>query len=103
MKDNLRIFASFSTALSLDAICSKLNSKLTVRLKHDHCSLRAEGIDLQLSECGPREFLMRGEAESVNQLQDLLIAQLHNISDDLHMDIFEEDGRLVKRIYSENN
>jgi hypothetical protein len=102
--DMLRLFATYETTLSLAAQAETLH-KLGWHASGGENSLECKntGMTLQLEHSGDDLFLLRGELERDRYTNDgaaPLLAFLRDGAAQFQLDIFEEDGRLIRRISS---
>lgn len=98
----LKVFATYETPLPLTAQATRLRDQgwqitaLTDSLKCLNGNLR-----LQLEPSGEDFHLLRGEATQYPSADiDALLTFLRGCADPFQLDIFEEDGRLIRRISS---
>lgn len=96
--ESLRVFASIQCDLSLNAIARHFTTPLSTDLNEDALHLSSDQLRMSIVECSVGEFLMRGEVEDFAYLEQHVLASIKAFTQDLHMDIFEEDGRLLKRL-----
>lgn len=98
--DPLKIFATLETSLSetqLHDILAERGWSIAAGL---HC-LTCATCTLQLEHSGGGLYNLRGELSRTDNLDKLLEPLISALSHDqwhMNLDIFEEDGRLVKRI-----
>lgn len=96
--DWLKVFASFQSPMTPAALAARFAPPLSAQLNEDTLFISHEGIDLSITECGKNEYLLRGEACDMLTLQAHLLPLLKDVAESMQLDIFEEDGRLLKRI-----
>lgn len=94
----LKVFASFQSPLAPAALAARFAPPLSAQLDEETLFVSHENIDLSITECGNNEYLLRGEACDMPTLQAHLIPILKEAAESMQVDIFEEDGRLLKRI-----
>lgn len=98
--DPLKIFATLETALSEAQLLEYWRGRGWSQDKNTH-SLRLATCRLQLEYSGDGLYSIRGEIPRAGDLDLLLEPLIRNLCPEqaqLHLDVFEEDGRLVKRI-----
>jgi hypothetical protein len=93
----IKLFGTLTTQLKLDEIALCLSAYSVTTHSDDTLSLSADGIDFEMIESCPGEFLLRGNVDDLGGLQ-LILNVLKDQFKHLQIDLFEEDGRLVKRI-----
>lgn len=102
--ETLKLFATYQTTLPLAAQAQLLRDQ-GWRTAGDDNSLTCQhtGATLQLEHSGGDEFLLRGELERDQYTKanaTAPLAFLRNCAEPFQLDIFEEDGRLVRRVSS---
>jgi hypothetical protein len=98
--DPLKIFATLETSLSEVALQEYLCERGWSVDANTQNLLYAE-FSLQLEYSGEGLFVIRGEIPRSSDLDDLLVPltrSLYHEKSHIHLDVFEEDGRLVKRL-----
>lgn len=96
MTDWLKVFASFQSKRSLQELQLLMSGQTA--MEEDTLVVNGARLSLAIMACGADEFLVRGEAADIKSLESDLLAALKQEMEVLQMDIFEEDGRLLKRI-----
>lgn len=95
--DWLRVLGSLTTNDSR-ALVTAISDTLSVHTTAEGARLCSNTISLTLSESAAGEYLLRGEVESLSEFErDVLLPVWPQISS-AQIDVFEEDGRLVKRL-----
>lgn len=94
----LKLFASFQSRLALPALCAQFRPPLSVQLDAEVLIITHDGVDINIIECSTGEYLLRGEVADIAILQTHIVPSLKDVAQSLQMDVFEEDGRLLKRI-----
>lgn len=102
--DQLKLFATYETALPLAAQAETLH-RLGWRAAGDDNNLACHntGVTLQLEHSGEGVFLLRGELERDQYSRDeanIVLAFLRGCDAQFQLDVFEEDGRLIRRLSS---
>jgi hypothetical protein len=97
---DLRVFATIESPMSLELIALQFQPPLTVKISEQILYIDHEPLHLTIMESAAGEFLLRGELNDLAFLQEHVITPLTRAAPTLHMDIFEEDGRLIKKIIS---
>lgn len=67
-------------------------------MEEETLTLSGARIDVLILTVGEGEFLARGEVADMRVLQEAPLTNLRDKINALQMDVFEEDGRLLKRI-----
>ncbi|MCR6650483.1 MAG: hypothetical protein NVV73_02760 [Cellvibrionaceae bacterium] len=98
--ETLRLFATFETALSLSAQAKRLRGQ---GWRITGCGDGLEGVSgnlkMQLEPSGDELFMLRGEvAHYPSDDADALLTFLRNCAVQFQLDVFEEDGRLIRRL-----
>lgn len=96
--ESLKVFASIQSDLSLSAIARHFATPLSADLGEDALHITSDQVQMSIVECSVREFLLRGEVEDLDYLEQHIVPAIKTFAQTLHMDIFEEDGRLLKRL-----
>jgi hypothetical protein len=102
--ETLKLFATYTTDLPLAAQAKRLRDQ-GWRTVADDNSLACQhtGVTLRLEQSGSDEFLLRGELERDQYTETNAaapLAFLRECAEPFQLDIFEEDGRLVRRMSS---
>lgn len=96
--DWLRVLGSLTTSDS-GAFVDAIEDTLSVHTTDEGIHLCSRSINLTLGESAAGEYLLRGETETLSEFErDVLLPLWPHISS-AQIDVFEEDGRLVKRLY----
>ena len=102
--ETLKLFAAYQTTLPLAAQAPLLRDQgWCTHGDADSLACQHTGVALQLEHSGGDEFLLRGELERDQYTKanaTAPLAFLRNCAEPFQLDIFEEDGRLVRRISS---
>lgn len=100
--DTLKLFATYETPLTLAVQAKKLRAQGWDTHGDDNTlNCLQPGLTLQLELSGDHLFLLRGELDQFpNAATDALLAFLRHCAEQFQVDIFEEDGRLVRRVSS---
>lgn len=100
----LRLFATYETALLMASQAEKLNGAGWRTVGHEHIlECQRDGAALRLEQSGDGLFLLRGELEreqySSTEAPPVLTF-LRSCATQFQLDVFEEDGRLIRRFSS---
>jgi len=98
--DPLKVFATLETSLSKAALQEYL-CKRGWSVDIDTQNILYTAFAVQLEHSGDELFTLRGEIPRTDDLEDLLaplISTLYHEQCHINLDVFEEDGRLIKRV-----
>jgi len=99
----LRLFATYETLTPLPAQAEHLRGRGWSAIpQNEGLICRQGGVQLRLESSGGDLYLLRGEVDCVEKdaAMALLADFLRTIAQVFQVDVFEEDGRLVRRISS---
>lgn len=98
----LKLFATYETTLSLAEQAKWLRERdWPIDANGDGLVCNTDNLRLQLEPSGDPVFLLRGEvAQHPSGETDALLTFLHACAELFQLDIFEEDGRLIRRLSS---
>lgn len=96
--ERLKLFVSFESPLSLKSIALHFGTTVAVTFDEDSLQLSGDSLNGSLYECSAGEYLIRGEVDDLPSLERQVLPLLKSLSQVYQVDVFEEDGRLIKRI-----
>jgi hypothetical protein len=96
--DPLKIFATLESSLTADQLLAHLRTCGWSGNEHAYSLHRAD-CWLQLEYSGDGLYSIHGEISRTDDLEKQLQPLIEDLRQGhLHLDVFEEDGRLVKRV-----
>ncbi len=102
--ESLRLFATYETALPMASQAEKLNDAGWRTVGNEHSlECQQDGASLRLEQSGDGLFLLRGELEReqyANAETPSVLTLLRSCATQFQLDVFEEDGRLIRRFSS---
>lgn len=99
--DFLKVFATFDSRLSLSSMEPLFATPLFSQVSDETLYISSDDVELTIEEYSAGEFLLRGEVRDITFLERYVTPPLAPVIQRLQMDVFEEDGRLCKRIITE--
>lgn len=102
--ESLKLFATYETTLTIALQAEKLSSAGWRTADSEHAlECHQDGAALRLEQSGDDLFLLRGDLsreQYTDKGVDAVLGFLHNCAAQFQLDVFEEDGRLTRRISS---